>query len=379
MMREIGIGIIGCGLMGRELASAAARWMHLTDLPFVPKIVAACDTNAAALDWFGRAFASQSPYKSYASHEDLLEDAHVEAVYCAVPHDLHERVYIDILRAGKHLLAEKPFGIDLRGCQAILEESSRRPNQLVRVSSEFPFFPGAQRLLSWIRQEAFGEIIEVHSGFHHSSDLDPTKPMNWKRRIATCGEYGVLGDLGMHVVHVPLRAGWFPKNVRSLLHRVYDSRPGSDGKPEPCETWDNALLACQSEQGFPMVFETKRIAPGEMNTWFLRIMGTKLSAEWSTKNPKRLRYLPFEPRSTQAWREADLGYASAYPAITGGIFEFGFPDAIQQMLAAFLDELMNREDMVGETRCATPEEALRSHEFFTAAIESHRRCAVVAL
>ena len=50
--REVSVGIIGCGLMGRELASAAGRWMHLLDLDFAPKITAACDVNPAATQWF---------------------------------------------------------------------------------------------------------------------------------------------------------------------------------------------------------------------------------------------------------------------------------------------------------------------------------------
>lgn len=377
--REIGVGIIGCGLMGKEFASATARWIHLNNLPFRPRIVAACDTNPNALEWFEGAHESDKSYTSYRSHSELLQDPHVETVYCAVPHNLHAQLYTDILKAGKHLFAEKPFGIDLAASQAVLAEAAKHPELLVRISSEFPFFPGVQRILALIEADAFGQIIEVHAGFGHSSDLDPSKPINWKRRIETCGEYGVMGDLGMHVVHVPFRAGWFPTNVRALLSNIVTERPGPNGKPEPCETWDNATLACETRQGFPMLLETKRIAPGEMNTWFLKVYGTKLSAEYSTKRPKTLRLLPYEPKSTQTWREEDLGYASAYPAITGGIFEFGFPDAIQQMFAAFLDELVHGPDMIGPTRCATPEEALRSHELFTAALESQKRCSVVKL
>ena len=52
--RTINFGVIGCGLMGREFASAAARWCHLLDLDVEPRIVAACDTNPAMLDWFAQ-------------------------------------------------------------------------------------------------------------------------------------------------------------------------------------------------------------------------------------------------------------------------------------------------------------------------------------
>ncbi len=363
-MRTIRFGVVGCGLMGREFASAAGRWMHLLDLPFRPEIVAVADPVASARDWFTRNVPSVT--QSVATPEELLSNPEVEAVYAAVPHNLHEQIYLQILQSGRHLMAEKPFGIDLPAATNIIEEVRKRPEQLVRCSSEYPFFPGPQRIVKLFEQSFFGEIMEVHAGFLHSSDLDPMKPINWKRQVATNGEYGCMGDLGLHVLHLPLRFGWVPRRIQGLLSKIIKERPDGKGGMAACETWDNATLACLTDQGFPMILETKRIAPGETNTWFIKIRGTKGSAEFSTKHPKTLRTLQFP----QAWLEEDLGSASAYPGITGHIFEFGFSDSILQMWAAFCDELVNRENMIGPFRCATPEEAFKSHQVFTAAIAS---------
>jgi predicted dehydrogenase len=216
----------------------------------------------------------------------------------------------------------------------------------------------------------FGQIIDVHAGFYHSSDLDTNKPINWKRKVAMNGEYGCMGDLGLHVLHLPLRFGWTPWRVQSLLSNIVKERPSGDGSLEPCETWDNATLACLTADKIPMLLETKRIAPGETNTWFIKINGTQGSAEFSTKRPKTLRTMKYTSGSAQTWQEEDLGYSSAYPGITGHIFEFGFPDSILQMWAAYCDELVNGENMIGSFRCATPEEALMSHRVFTAALSS---------
>ena len=51
-MKTIRMGIIGCGLMGRELACAAARWCQLLDVDVRPEIVGVCDKVQAARDWF---------------------------------------------------------------------------------------------------------------------------------------------------------------------------------------------------------------------------------------------------------------------------------------------------------------------------------------
>ena len=379
--RTIKFGVIGCGLMGKEFASAAARWCHLTDVNFEPRIVAVCDANPDAASWFKDNVPSVA--RAYSDYRELLADTEVEAVYCAVPHNLHEQIYLDIIRAGKHLLGEKPFGIDREANEAILEAIRANPNVVVRSSSEFPFFPGAQQIVQWVKEGRFGRIIEVEAGFWHSSDLDPTKPINWKRRIATNGEYGCMGDLGLHVLHLPLRFGWKPASVRALLTKVVEERPDGRGGVAPCETWDNAILACDvktEDQSFPMLLSTKRIAPGHANTWFIRIQGTEFSAEFTTKNPKQVASLPYKPGGTQAWHVADAPYRSAYGTLTGAIFEFGFSDSILQMWAAFCDEIANgAEGMAQPFRNALPEEAAGSHRLFTAALESQRTGGTVAV
>lgn len=370
-MRTIRFGVIGAGLMGREFASAAARWLHLLDLDFKPEIVAVCDTNEKALDWFRRSIPTLE--LATADYRELANDPRVEAVYCAVPHNLHTEVYTAIIEAGKHLLGEKPFGIDQAANQKILEACRRRPEVLVRCSSEFPFYPGAKRVIEAIRQDRFGKIIEVEAGFWHSSDLNPEKPINWKRKAETNGEYGCMGDLGMHVVHIPFRFGWVPTSVRAHLSKIVSERPDGKGGRVPCDTWDNAILSCTVETGgqsFPMILSTKRIAPGHTNTWFIRIIGTEFSIEYSTADPKSLWTMPYTPGGEQAWRREWLGYETIYPTISGQIFEFGLPDAILQMWAAFCDELVNGDKMRGSFRCATPEETALSHALFTAALRS---------
>jgi predicted dehydrogenase len=226
-------------------------------------------------------------------------------------------------------------------------------------------------------------VLEVRSLFLHSGDLDPRKPINWKRIARFNGEYGCMGDLGMHALHLPLRAGWVPANVRAVLSDVFSERPGPDGAAVRCDTWDNAVLLCEVEAegyAFPLRVETKRVAPGETNTWTIEVDGTAGSIAYTTKLPKTLRWMEYEPGAPQAWRVLDLGSESAYPTITGAIFEFGFSDAVLQMWAAFVDELANgRDGMRQPFHCATPAEAAATHRIFTAALASHKQRAVVAV
>jgi predicted dehydrogenase len=380
-MKTIRFGIIGCGLMGREFASAAARWCHLADLDARPEIVAICNRSAAPFAWFQKNFPSIRQYT--ADYHELLANPEVEAVYVAVPHHLHQEMYCAAIQAGKHLLGEKPFGIDLPANQAILQCLRAHPRVLARCSSHWAFYPGAQRIAALAEQRAFGRIIEVNCGFLHSSDLDPNKPVNWKRTVACNGAYGVLGDLGMHVLHLPLRAGWAPRNVRAILSDIVPERPDGKGGRAPCETWDNANLLCEARDPdsgalFPLTIRTHRIAPGQKNTWYLEVLGTRVSAAFSTRDPKRLEVLEYTG-GEQVWGVLQTGYETPFQTITGGIFEFGFTDALLQMWAAFLYELRAGQPLRRFAGLATPEETALSHRLFTAALESHRQAAVIPL
>jgi predicted dehydrogenase len=365
MSNTVRIGIIGGGLMGREVASALSRWFVLENYPVRAELTAVCDLVDAQREWF-----RQIPTVKLltANHHELLA-SDVDVVYVAVPHHLHETLYLDVLKAGKDLLAEKPFGIDLKAARNIAA-AARVSGRFVRCSSEFPFLPGPQRAYRIAKEGNLGHLLEVHSGFSHSSDLDPTKPANWKRQVKTCGEIGVMGDLGMHAVHVPFRLGWKPKRVYAQLQKIYTERPNGKGGTAVCDTWDNALLHTEVEIAgaeVPVRFETKRLAPGETNSWFLEILGTDGGVRFSTKDPKAL--WTFQRGKEQLWQRTDLGFHGPFPTITGGIFEPGFPDCFLQMWAAFLAERAGKLD--GRFGCVTPDEAVLSHELFAAALRSH--------
>jgi predicted dehydrogenase len=98
------------------------------------------------------------------------------------------------------------------------------------------------------------------------------------------------------------------------------------------------------------------------------VLGTEGGMRYNTAEPKTLHTFR-RTGGTQVWERTDLGFGMPFAAITGGIFEPGFPDIMQQMWAAYL---MEREGLLGgRLGCVRPEEALASHQIFAAALRSH--------
>jgi predicted dehydrogenase len=230
-------------------------------------------------------------------------------------------------------------------------------------------------MIDWIKAKKYGRIMEVRCGFHHSSDMDLAKPINWKRIASQCGEYGCMGDLGFHIHLIPLRMGWYPESVFGYLQNIAPFRPDSTGTMTACDTWDNATILCtarnpDSGEPFSLTFETKRMAPGATNSWFIEVYGTSGSARFSTHEPKAF-YTLVAAGKEQGWTRTDIGAASFLPSITGGIFETGFSDALLQMTGAYMSEFST-----GTTGhpfpCGLPGETRWSHLIMTAALDSHR-------
>lgn len=374
-MKIVNIGIIGGGLMGKEAASAFGRWFALNDFPVKAELTAVCDLNTSALGWFKQIPSVKLLTTDY---KELLADDGIDVVYIAVPHHLHEEYYLEILKAGKDLLGEKPFGMDLEAAVSIQKEAQRL-QRFVRCSSEIPFLPGPQRVYSEIQSGRLGRIIEIKAGFLHSSDMNPAKAINWKRQSKYCGEIGVMGDLGMHALHIPLRLGWKPDLVFAQLQKIITKRPDGKGSFAHADTWNNATLNTRVNTGWdenvPMTIEMKRLAPGETNTWYIEVLGTAGGVKYSTKDLKTLWLYNWNNGGEQSWQRVDLGFQVPFPTVTGSIFEPGFSDCFMQMLASYLVEREGKLD--GKFGCVKLSEVVDSHRIFAAALKSHQQgCSV---
>jgi predicted dehydrogenase len=375
MKKEVRFGIIGGGLMGKEAASAFGRWFMLRDFPVNAKLVAVCDTDHKVLKWYEKIDSVEQLTTSY---DELLQNADVDAVYIAIPHHLHFSIFSAALNAGKDLLAEKPFCINPEEAKAI-HELAKSLGRFVRVSSEFPFLPGPQQLIRDYKSGSFGRIMEVNAGFYHSSDMDPLKPINWKRQVKYCGEIGVMGDLGMHVLHIPLLLNWKPRYVFAQLQKIITQRPDGKGGMAEADTWNNATLNTffdiESEE-VPMRLEMKRLAPGELNSWWIEVLGTDGGGKYNSCDTKG--YRSYIRKNGNQWQRTELGFASmAYSVESGGIFEPGFADCLMQMFAAFVAE---KEGMLNDrTGCVKPEDAVYSQLLFAAALRSAKNRTVEAV
>ena len=365
-MKPVKVGIIGGALKGKKVIGTFRRDFSLNNYGLEVQLAAVCDQDETTLSSYN---GLSSVGLLTTNYRDLLDNDSLDVVYVALPHHVCKEYYLEVLDAGKDLFAEKSFGVDLDAAFAVAE-NAKQLKRFVRCSSEMPFLPGAQRVFSELNSGRIGRTIEIKAGFCHSDETVPMSAGNWRRQSGYCGEIGVMADLGMHVLHIPLRMGWMPKRVYAHLQKVMTTGPDGDEERMESDTWNYASLMTAVDvdgEEVPMTLEMKR-APGQANSWFIEVLGTNGGVRYNTMDAKTLWI--YDRKQGQSWRRVDLGLQMTFPSVTGSVFGPGSSDGVMQMLTAYFAE---REGVLGDRLgCMRPDEAVMSHRLFEAALQSHK-------
>ena len=195
-----------------------------------------------------RARAAAAPLgipKTYGSYEALLADGDIDAVYITLPNHLHVPWSIKALEAGKHVLCEKPIGLDAAEAQQLLDVSAQYPHLKVMEAFMYRHHPQWILTVELVRTGQIGELRAVHSIFAYHN-VDPTNIRN-RRDIGGGG----LMDIGCYNVSLSRWLfGGEPTRVLGVM--VRDPDFGTD-------TLTSGLL--QFEQGTSLFTCSTRLVP----------------------------------------------------------------------------------------------------------------------
>jgi predicted dehydrogenase len=155
-------GVVGPGAIATSFADA----MGLTD---GGTIVAVASRSAERAAVFGDRYAIPARYGDY---ESLAADPEVDVVYVATPQSRHEPDTLSLLRAGKHVLCEKPFALNARQAAAMIEEARSRGLFLMEAIWS-RFLPAYRSLVEVIGDGRIGEPLLVEADFGFRRPLEP--------------------------------------------------------------------------------------------------------------------------------------------------------------------------------------------------------------
>lgn len=159
--------------------------------------------------------------KAYGSYTELLADPEIEAVYIPLPNHLHVPWSIKALEAGKHVLCEKPIGLDANDARKLLEASRRNPGLRVMEAFMYRHHPQWRLVRKLVREGEIGELRSIHSFFNYYL-IDPANVRNQ----ADIGGGGLL-DVGCYAVSVS-RLMFEAEPIRAFASLELDPRFQTD-------------------------------------------------------------------------------------------------------------------------------------------------------
>lgn len=134
--------------------------------------------------------------KAYGSYEELLADPEIDAVYIPLPNHMHVEWSIKSLEAGKHVLCEKPIGMDAGDARRLMAASEKFPNLKVMEAFMYRHHPRWKRVVEIVRSGELGDIKSVHTFFSYYND----DPDNYRNSAEMGG--GGLMDVGCYSISV---------------------------------------------------------------------------------------------------------------------------------------------------------------------------------
>lgn len=270
-MREIGIGLIGTGFMGK--AHAIAYRAASTIFPDSPRAIlqAVSDINGPA----AKAMATQFGFAHWSTDwRSLLHDPSIEVISITTPNVLHREMALAAIAAGKHVHCEKPIAPNAADAEVMLK-AAEEAGCITQVGYNYIKNP----LLKLAREMiAAGELGEI-TGFRgiHAEDYmaDSEVPYNW--RVDPSGGGGAVADLGSHIVGMarfllgPISA------VSADLDTVVKTRPIAPGASERRDVLvdDIARLTVRFVRGCGGTIEANWVASGRKMQLGFELTGSK--------------------------------------------------------------------------------------------------------
>jgi len=334
---QITAAIAGLGFVGRAHLDALRR----LGIPVRGVLGSTPERTKTARDAFGLS-------RAYSSLEELADDDSVQVVHLCTPNHLHFQEAAQLLRAGKHVLCEKPLAMDSRESStlvSLLKETRR----VGGVAHNLRYYPLCQEARALIHQRAIGQVKLIHGSFLQDWLLFPTD-WNWRLEAKLGGELRAVSDIGTHWLDL---ATWLmDSKVADLcadLHTVLPSRRRPKGPVETFQkaaateteevmitTDDYASVLLHFENEARGVMTVSQVSPGRKARLWFEVDGSDGSLVFDSESPNNLwigrrdRACEVLPKDPALQTAESRGYA-AYPA---GHPE-GYPDTFFQLFRDF--------------------------------------------
>jgi predicted dehydrogenase len=349
MHRPLRIAIFGTGFIGR---------LHLEGLCRLGAAVQVCALASAELEQAHRLGAEFGITRIVSDYRELLADPLLDAVHVCTPNALHWSMAMDALRAGKHILCEKPLGTSVGQAREMVQLAQDRGLRNC-ICHNLRFYPLVQQMRRMCQDGDLGEILVVQGTYSQDWLLLDTD-WNWRMDSNQSGPSRAMADIGSH--WCDLAEYVTGQQIIALcadlqtFHRTR-KRPRQCGatfaakaantvgyEEVPIDTEDFGAVIFRMKERTRGSFTVSQMAAGRKNRLNIEINGSKLSVAWDAESPDQLWVGHRDAHNQLTLKDPILMKRGpdSYADLPGGHAE-GFDSTFKRMFRRFYESVANLE------------------------------------
>jgi predicted dehydrogenase len=325
--------VIGAGFVGKA---------HIESLRRLPvRVRGTLVSSGERSDAAAKALGLERAYKNV---DEIAADPEVTVVHVCTPNYVHFEQSAKLLRAGKHVLCEKPLAMDSRE-SATLVALAKETDRVGGVAHNLRYYPLCVQAKALVDSGAIGQVKLVHGGFLQDWLTYPTD-WNWRLESQLGGELRAVSDIGTHWLDL---IQWItgqkveelcadlatvvPVRLKPRGHvESFSSAKGVVTDEMPIETDDYASVLVHLDRGAKGVFTVSQVSAGRKCKLHFEINGSEGSLGWNAEDPNTLWTGRRNQPNEILIKDPSLLSPSArpYAGYPGGHAE-GYPDTFLQL------------------------------------------------
>ncbi len=374
MKRTTTAAVIGTGFIGPVHIEALRR----AGVPVAGVLGSSAAKSIAAAETLGLP-------RGYASLDELLADDTVDVVHITTPNQFHFDQASAALRAGKHVLCEKPLAMNSNESRQLVE-LAEETKRFAGVAYNIRFYPLCHHAAAMVADGSLGNVHHV-SGSYVQDWLLKETDFNWRVSATEGGELRAVADIGTHWLDlVQFITGQKVVSVCADLQTVYAKRRKPIGQVQTfsgdqaevatetieVDTEDAGFLLLRFENDARGTLNVSQTTAGRKNALKFEIAGAKQAIAFDSEQPNSLWIGHRDQPNQTLVRDPSLMQPSAanianYP---GGHAE-GFPDTFKQLFRTFYD-CIKTGDVPADAPYPTFQDGHREILLCEAILRSHR-------
>jgi predicted dehydrogenase len=302
-MKDLRIGLIGYGFMGKAHSNAYRRVPNFFNLEYRPVLKAVCGRDKAK----AQEFANQWGYESVETDwRKIVDRKDIDAVDICTPNNTHKEIALAAAKAGKMILCEKPLAMNTEEAREMVAavESAGVPNMVWYNYRRVPAVTLAKQLID---EGRLGRIFHFRALFLQDWTINADLPQGgaglWRLDAAAAGS-GVTGDLLAHCIDTAIWLNGSMQSVGAMTETfVKERKHNLTGKMEKVGIDDACAFLARFKNGSLATFESTRYARGHKALYTFEINGEHASIAWDLHDLHRLSYFDHKDEGIlRGWR-----------------------------------------------------------------------------